>query len=101
MPDRAGFVVIAEFPVKPDQVAAFLELAHEDLRQSLANEPGCHQFDVLRADNDDLLIVLHEVYTDRAAFEAHIQMPHYAPFKKGTTPLLASEPIVRFFAVDG
>lgn len=101
MPDRAGFVVIAEFPIKPGQAAVFLALTHQDSRQSLANEPGCHQFDVLRADNDDLLIVLHEVYTDRAAFEAHTQMPHYAPFKESTAPLLASEPVVRFFAVNG
>ena len=100
MSQQPGFVVIAEFQVKPDQQKAFLELAHEDARQSLANEDGCHQFDVLIAEDDDHRIVLHEAYTDRAAFDAHTQMPHYAPFKEGSAPLIAEDPIVRFFRLN-
>lgn len=100
MSQQPGFVVIAEFQVKPGQQQAFLELAHEDARQSLANEDGCHQFDVLIAEDDDHRIVLHEAYTDRAAFDTHTQMPHYAPFKEGSAPLIAEDPVVRFFRVN-
>lgn len=101
MSTTPGFTVIAEFVVKPGLRDEFLEHAHEDAKQSLANEQGCHQFDVLTptdasGDNDNI-VVLHEVYTDRAAFDAHTRMPHYQPFKDGTTPLLAAEPVVRFF----
>lgn len=100
MSDQSGFVVIAEFRIKPGQLQAFLELAYEDSRQSLANEPGCHQFDVLLAEDGAELVVLHEVYSDRAAFDAHTQMPHYEPFKQGSEPLLAADPVVRFFQVS-
>lgn len=100
MSDQPSFVVIAEFPVKDGQRDAFLEHAHEDARQSLANEPGCHQFDVLTTADDDTQVVLHEAYTDRAAFDAHTAMPHYQPFKEATGPLLAGEPTVRFFDID-
>ncbi|MDA3921608.1 MAG: putative quinol monooxygenase [Salinisphaera sp.] len=100
MSNAAGFIVIAEFHIKPDEVNAFLALAHEDSAQSLANEPGCHQFDVLTSDSDETLVVLHEAYTDRAAFDAHMQMPHYAPFKESSAPLLTGEPFVRFFQVN-
>ncbi|WFF41660.1 antibiotic biosynthesis monooxygenase [Salinicola endophyticus] len=91
------FVVIAEFQIKPGQVPAFLALAHNDASESLANEEGCYTFDVLTPEGSEDLVVLHEVYRDRAAFEHHTTMPHYAPFKAGSTPLLAAEPKVRFF----
>ncbi|HET7314595.1 putative quinol monooxygenase [Salinisphaera sp.] len=97
MSAQPGFIVIAEFALKPGQRQAFLEHAHEDARQSLANEDDCHQFDVLVPDDADNVVVLHEAYTDRAAFDTHTRMPHYQPFKDDTAPLLASEPVVRFF----
>lgn len=99
MSAQPGFVVIAEFAIKPGERAAFLEHAHEDARQSLANEDGCHQFDVLVPEDAGNVVVLHEAYTDRAAFDAHTRMPHYQPFKDGTTPLLAADPVVRFFVL--
>ena len=97
MADTADFVVIAEFRIKPGQVAAFLALAHNDANESLANEKGCLAFDVLTPEGSEESVVLHEVYRDRAAYEHHRQMPHYAPFKEGSAPLLDGEPNVRFF----
>lgn len=98
MSAQPGFVVIAEFDLKPGQREAFLEYAREDARQSLANEADCHQFEILVPEGTENVVVLHEAYTDRAAFDNHTRMPHYQPFKDGTAPLLASEPVVRFFA---
>ena len=43
-----AFVVIPEFVVKPDCIDAFLALAHDDASHSLADEPGCQQFDVVQ-----------------------------------------------------
>ncbi|RKR06675.1 quinol monooxygenase YgiN [Kushneria sinocarnis] len=98
MSDSTGqFVVIAEFSVKEGERDAFLALAYNDANESLANEHGCHEFDVLVPEDGSSRVILHEVYTDRAAFEQHTQMPHYAPFQEGTAPLLADEPVVRFF----
>ena len=42
-----AFVVIAEFRVKPDAMEAFLAAAADDARHSVADEPGCRQFDVV------------------------------------------------------
>lgn len=97
MADTTQFVVIAEFQIKAGQVPAFLALAHNDASESLANEEGCFTFDVLTPEGSEDVVVLHEVYRDRAAFEHHTQMPHYAPFKEGSAPLLAADPSVRFF----
>ncbi|MFC0267778.1 putative quinol monooxygenase [Kushneria aurantia] len=91
------FVVIAEFHVREGELDAFLALAHNDASESLANESGCQQFDVLLADDQANTVMLHEVYDSREAFDHHTQMPHYKPFKEGSEPLLESEPKVRFF----
>lgn len=96
MTTTPGFIVIAEFQVQPGTRARFLEHAHEDARQSLANEPDCHQFDVLLPVDEDNRVTLFEAYTDRDAFDAHTRMPHYQPFQDGITPLLADEPRVSF-----
>ncbi|WP_110685978.1 putative quinol monooxygenase [Salinicola aestuarinus] len=97
MSDTSHFVVLAEFSIKPRQVPAFLALAHNDASESLANEEGCLSFEVLTPEGSEDVVVLHEIYRDRAAFEHHTTMPHYAPFKEGSAPLLADEPRVRFF----
>lgn len=93
---NVNFVVLAEFKIKEGQRDAFLALAHNDANESLANESGCHQFDVLVPEEDGHTVILHEVYTDRAAFDKHMEMPHYKPFKEGTAPLLEEAPNVRF-----
>lgn len=97
MATKANLTVIAEFEIKPGQRDRFLEYAREDARQSLANEDGCHEFDVLLPIDDENRVVLREGYTDRAAFDTHTKSPHYQPFKDGAAPLLATDPSVRLF----
>ena len=46
------FVIIAEFDVKPEGLERFLALARDDASQSVAKEPGCHQFDVTVEQSD-------------------------------------------------
>ena len=96
MPDKTAFIVIAEFAVRPDRIPAFLDLAHTDATSSLKNEPGCRRFDVLQAEDDRGHVVFYEVYDDRAAFDAHLETPHLAAFRKGFPPLIERELPVRF-----
>ncbi|TNC07693.1 antibiotic biosynthesis monooxygenase [Methylobacterium terricola] len=92
------FVVIAEFRVKPGSLDAFLALAHDDARSSVADEPGCRAFDVAVSESDPQAVVFYEVYDDRAAFDAHLETPHLARFRDGFPALIAEERPVRFLA---
>lgn len=91
-----AFVVIAEFQVKPGKMPAFLAAARDDARHSLADEPGCRQFDVLCPEGDDEPVVFYEVYDSRAAFDAHLETPHLERFRRAFPPLVVEERPVRF-----
>ncbi len=94
------FVIVAEFEVKPEALERFLELAKVDARQSVANEPGCHQFDVT-VDRAAARVLLYEVYDDEAAFDAHLKTPHLASFRAGIEPLMVSRNVRRLIRVHG
>ncbi|HKT19599.1 MAG TPA: putative quinol monooxygenase [Stellaceae bacterium] len=76
----ANFVLIAEFQVKPESVAAFVPLILANAHASVTTEPGCLQFDVTQQADDPTKFALYEVYADAAAFEAHGKMPHFQQF---------------------
>ncbi len=97
MSTQAPFVVLAEFEVSSDNYQAFLDLCQMDSERSLADEPGCQRFDVNTANDIPGIIVLHEVYNDRAAFDTHLTMPHFALFAEGLKRLAVREVQVRFF----
>ncbi len=85
------FVVIAEFKVRDGHLVAFLKLAREDAERSVADEPGCLQFDVAVSDEDPHTVVFYEVYGDRAAFDAHLAMPHFTRFQEGFPALIVEQ----------
>lgn len=87
----ANFVLIVEFEIQPENADKFVELINENARQSVKLEPGCHQFDVVRALDDKTKIKLYEVYEDEAAFQAHIKMPHVADFFGKAKPMIVKQ----------
>ena len=91
-----AFVVIPEFQVRPGCMDAFLVAAADDARHSVANEPGCRQFDVVRPEGSEDIVVFYKVYDSRAAFEAHLETPHLTRFRDAFPPLIIEEKPVRF-----
>jgi quinol monooxygenase YgiN len=98
---EGGFVIVADFEVRPDAIDAFLEAAIADASASVANEPGCRQFDVTRSNEDPNRVLLYEVYDSVAAFDAHLKMPHLATFRDQIEPLVVSRQIRRLTRVHG
>ena len=93
------YVVVVEFRVAPGKAAEFMGHMRTQARNSLASEPGCRQFDVCVAEGDPQEILLYEVYDDRAAFEAHLAAPYFAPFDAAVQPLITSK-TVRIMTLD-
>ncbi len=98
---KGPLVIIAEFEVKPGALERFLELAKADASQSVAREPGCHQFDVTLEREAANRVVLYEIYDDEGAFDAHLQTAHLKAFRDGIEPLVLSRRARRLTRVHG
>ena len=75
------YVIIAPIQIKEDHKKAFVEAMLDDARGSVNNEPGCHRFDVIQDGEDPNRIWLYEVYDDEAAFQVHLQAPHFIKWR--------------------
>ena len=73
-------VIVASFKVKPDCIDAFIDAAKADAESSVANEPGCHQFDVNVDPKNPTHFTFYEVYEDQDAIDAHRESPHFKTF---------------------
>lgn len=60
----------------------FLAAIEENAERSFTDEPGCRWFDVVCDLADDHHFVLHEVYDDEAAVEAHRSAPHFKVWRE-------------------
>lgn len=93
-----SFAIIVRIRLAPGAAEAFRPLLEENARRSLGDEPGCRRFDVLSGLDGAApeAVTLYEIYDDEAAFEAHLQTPHYARFKAATAALVETLDIDRF-----
>jgi quinol monooxygenase YgiN len=96
-----AFVIVAEFEVKPEAIDAFLEAAVADASASVANEPGCRQFDVTRSSEQPNRVLLYEVYDSAAAFDAHLETPHLKTFRDRIEAMVVSRQVRRLTRVHG
>jgi len=85
------FVVTVTFEALPERAADFLARVKRQAADSLAAEPGCHHFDVCTDSERPGRVFLYELYTDRAAFQAHLATAHFKAFDAEAGPMLASK----------
>jgi quinol monooxygenase YgiN len=79
------FVVTVTFKIHDAHIDTFLAALRENAALSRAEEPGCHRFDICRDDGCPGEVFLYELYSDRAAFDAHKATAHYAAFSDATS----------------
>jgi len=86
-------VITVEFTLRREHVESFMPAMRENARASLAEEPGCLQFDVCVDPEDPARVFLYEVYADAAAFRAHLAAPHFKAFDAAVGPWVASKAV--------
>jgi quinol monooxygenase YgiN len=93
--------VVVEFRIATERVAAFHDAIVANARESLRAEPGCRQFDVCRDPAEPALFFLYELYDDAAAFEAHLETPHFLRMNADTAGWVESKSVRRLQRVAG
>lgn len=74
------YVVTVVFVLNIGCEALFLERVRVQARDSLEHEPDCHQFDVCTDPERPDQVFLYEIYSDKAAFQAHLGSDHFKDF---------------------
>jgi (4S)-4-hydroxy-5-phosphonooxypentane-2,3-dione isomerase len=91
------FVILVEFKLKSkSDMGRFRKLIDENARESCRSEPGCWRFDVLLPQDAEDSILLYEIYQDRAAFDLHLQSPHFHDFNRDSAALVEGKTITEF-----
>ena len=87
------YVVLVEFTARPGHEDDFRRRVRQQAADSLKNEDGCHVFDVCADPERADRIVLYEVYTDSAAFDAHVASDHFKDFDGAVRPWVADKSV--------
>lgn len=94
------YVVTVELEIEPDRVDAFRERMLANARASREREPGCFQFDVARDAAQPTRYYLYELYTDAAAFQAHLKTQHFLEFDRETREMVTAKKVQTFERLD-
>jgi quinol monooxygenase YgiN len=90
----SGYAIIVDFVLVPGKRSEFRRLVDRNARISSTAERGCRQFDVLESRQEADRVLLYEVYEDGAAFEAHVQSPHFNEFDRESAPLVTNKSVI-------
>ncbi|GLW12988.1 hypothetical protein Misp01_81160 [Microtetraspora sp. NBRC 13810] len=71
---------LVSFTVRPERRDDFVRAARRAARDSVANEPGSHRFEVIADEKNPDLFYLNEVYADLDAFNTHAAGPYFGAF---------------------
>lgn len=93
-------VLHAKFPIDPERREDALELADHLVEQS-NEEDGVIDYRAAVDVQDETVLRFFEQYEDAAAVEAHEESEHFGRFEAELPDLLAGEPEVLQFDVDG
>ena len=72
--------VVIQVTVKPELLEEFTAAILHNARESVARDPGCLRFDVIQQYDDPGQWLFYELYTDRAAHEAHRKSAHFLAY---------------------
>ncbi|MDB5468886.1 MAG: antibiotic biosynthesis monooxygenase [Caulobacter sp.] len=92
-------VVTGTVTARPDSFEAMLEAALHHVRRS-RTEPGCLKHGVSIDAEDPLTLVFYEEWQDRAALDAHFQVPDSLAFMRAMRSLAASQTKLKILPVE-
>ncbi|WP_298922282.1 putative quinol monooxygenase [uncultured Roseobacter sp.] len=93
------YAVVVTFTIKSNRLAEFLPLMEHNARASLANEPGCHQFDIATDPARLTEVFLYELYEDETAFRQHLKTQHFKEFDAAAADMIKDKSIRTYATV--
>ena len=90
------FVITVRFVINEKDIEKFKVRMSQQARDSLKLEKNCHQFDVCHDPNNKNIVFLYETYTDKNAFDIHLNSKHYLAFNDEVTSWVKEKIVTQF-----
>jgi quinol monooxygenase YgiN len=87
---KSRVVRLAELHVDPSQLEEYKSALRDEIEASIRLEPGVLTLYAVSVKGDPAQIRIFEMYADAAAYEAHLQTPHFKKYKTGTQGMVRS-----------
>ena len=89
-PMQSPVVRLAQLQIDPGQLEEYKAALREGIETAIRLEPGVLTLYAVSVKNDPAQIRIFEMYADAAAYEAHLQTPHFKKYKTGTQGMVKS-----------
>jgi quinol monooxygenase YgiN len=89
-PVEGRVVRLAELEIDPDQLERYKAALREEIETSIRVEPGVLSLYAVSVKDHPAQIRLFEMYASAAAYQAHIDSPHFKRYKTGTAGMVKS-----------
>jgi len=87
---QSRVVRLAELQIDPGQLEKYKAALREEIEVSIRLEPGVLALYAVSVKGDPAQIRIFEMYADAAAYEAHLQTPHFKKYKISTQGMVKS-----------
>ena len=88
------YIRLAELEIDPRQVDAFTTAVREVGQVSVRAEEGCLALYAVAERENPSRVRVFEIYRDSAAYEAHLQTPHFQKFRATTNSMVLSRKLL-------
>lgn len=83
-----NLVRLSKITVDPTQIDAYNAFLKEEIEASMRLEPGVLTLYATAEKDAPYKVTILEIYADRAAYEKHLQTPHFQKYKQGTLEMV-------------
>ena len=92
---------ISEIEVVPEYLEEYLSILKEESKASVELESGVISIYPMYEKENPTEIRILEIYSDRKAYESHLETPHFKHYKSTTLKMVKSLKLVDMDAIDG
>ena len=89
-----SFVRVADIEVDPELRDAFISAVKEEMNESIRVEPGVLALYCVAEKDDPSRLRFFEIYANEAAYDRHLQSPHFRKYRATTEPMIRSRALV-------
>lgn len=100
-PSTQGMMVrISEIQIDPDRLEEYKRILKEESEASVRLEPGVISIFPMYQREHPTEVRILEIYASRAAYQSHIQSPHFQTYKTTTLPMVKSLKLIDMEPID-